>query len=247
MWPFKRKTLTYKPVNRLEKLLKSAANDPGNRGEFMRQIFHYNLYVLGESQDEGVNFETRQDQDGNKTIFAFTSVEALSYALKLMNRGPANYIEIPSHSVFEICKLNYLTLVLNSGHDYGRIFHPDEMESILCGSPEQLIIKEQTEIFLGQPAHGYPDGIVEAIKSFVKKTPSINAIYLGWLVAKSDKSISSDGEYYGAIDFIDEKKSEQVFCDMNHVISDFLNGASMVFCVAKKDQIDEDALLKIEG
>lgn len=85
MWPFKKKDRDqYLPVNRLESMLVEAASHPHKRGEFFRQIFHYDLLTLGEMSDGGgARFETSgPHKDGTLFIYVSTSKGALQYSLK---------------------------------------------------------------------------------------------------------------------------------------------------------------------
>ena len=51
---FKKKTLVYEPVNRLEEVFIKAAENPARRPEFYRLLFHFELLCLGD-------IKTRED------------------------------------------------------------------------------------------------------------------------------------------------------------------------------------------
>jgi hypothetical protein len=247
MWPFKRKQTEYQPVNRIENLLKEAANNAGARGEFMRTLFHFPLFALAKAIEQRVSFETKL-VDGEPAIFVFTSLQALQYSIGKSGRSQTPYIEFKPLDLFGIAAANSFNMILNSGHDYGRYFKHEELKSLMESEPEGLInVEKNTSVSLGQPAKGYPEQLLPALVDLISRNAEVKNIYLGWLVSPEIQELGSSGEYLAAIEFrtCGSSARERVFKDLQIIAKDLISDRSMVLAEANKGWIESGALMPV--
>lgn len=247
MWPFNRKSKQFNPVNRLEVLLREAAEHPGARGEFMRQLFHFPLFALAKSDGQRVLFETKLI-DNEEAIFVFTSLEALQYSLALAERDQTNYIEFKAFDLFRVADTNSFNMMLNSGHDYGRYFSHRELKFLLNPSPEEsVVVEKNTKLAIGQPAKGYPESLIPALREFTARNKEVKNIHLGWIVAPEIQGQDNAGEYFAAVEFENGgyTAKDRVFKDLQVIAKDLLFNESMVIGVADKNYLNSGALLAV--
>ena len=253
MRPFRKKnTIQYVPKNRLESILIEAASHPHTRGDFFRQIFHFDLLTLGDMESGNrARFETSgPHEDGSIFLYVFTSLEALQYSLKKAGSSTQrSFLEMKASSLFEIARLNNFSLIINQGHDHGLILPFGEIKTLLSDSnTNETTLEKGTSYLLDQPSQDYPDGLISTLKDFVSSRSEIASAYLGWIVIESDKS--HKGEYYLEIDFLDSVKDEKkkpIFEDLYHCINEFLDGKTILISDSKKESIESGSLLKISS
>ncbi len=213
---FNRTPQEFKPTNRLEELLKAAALDPGLRPDFLRQLFHFELIVIGTAAaapggETNLKLRTDDDQSGNPFIYAFTSVAALQFSV-LKNKMPGQeYVGLKAKSLFEMLSGN-TGVHLNLGVGFGKDFTASEIKDLLEGKfavIEENIVKVGETIAIGIPAK-IPEGTISALKSYVRGHNQINDIYFG-LMNRPSKGFS----YYVAVEFADPTKAASPFSTFN--------------------------------
>jgi SseB protein C-terminal domain/SseB protein N-terminal domain len=252
MWPFKKRKIKYKPQNRLEELFVTAALDPSARGDFMRQIFHFPLYVMCTANDGRLQLKVFRDDDGTETALAFTSIPAFSYYLNVIGHKPTTYIEISALALFQTASDNSKNLILNHLHDYSKFFTSSEVAKILSdnGGADTVNVSEGAAISLSQPAQGYPSQFIDTLANYTRRTPEVRGIYVGWIVFK-DEVAKPSGEYFVAIDLEteDETIRNRVYSDLNFNMVGLLNGNTLILTNANgrdiKKYVDSPGLLKI--
>lgn len=173
-------------TNPLERALQSAADDPASRPDFYRLLLDSVVFVIGGAAEgrsgnrtlsagEKINIQNWERSDGTPVIPFFTSLSALQQAVE----EPAGYLGLPARSLFEATKGS--TLVLNPKLEYGREFHPREIEALLAegvpGLGEQRVSRKETKVLLGQP-QVYPSRMVDALTMFLAKRSQVKAAYL---------------------------------------------------------------------
>ena len=174
------------PENRLEALLMQAANDPGARPEFYKELLAADLFVLiapgnrpqgryvaqeGETLSiKGINVE------GRKLIPVFTAerrlqeyIQAQDHLAKLNGRALLSMIVAQNNGI-----------VLNPASSYGKEFTPQEFVSLVNGSlfqPKPQVITKDTQVLIGMPKE-YPTKAVNALVSYFQGKPEVKKAYL---------------------------------------------------------------------
>jgi hypothetical protein len=172
--------------NLLEKSLQLAATEPAYRPDFYKALLNSTIYVIGKSnvqisgkrtaeEGESISILNWSREDGSPIIPFFTSLSALQTALD----QETNYVALPAQAFFEMTKGSFL--VLNAKSPYGKEFTPNEIESLLTNgvnhASNQRIVKEATQVLLGQPAI-YPAKMIDSLKKFLCQRSNVNAAYL---------------------------------------------------------------------
>jgi hypothetical protein len=199
------------PENRLEALLMQAANDPGVRPDFYKELLLTDLFVLivpgnrphgnyvaqeGETLSmKGINVE------GRKLIPVFTTerrlreyIQAQDHLAKLNGRVLLSMIVTQKNGI-----------VLNPASSYGKEFTLQEVESLVDGSifqPKQQTIAHETQVLIGMPKE-YPTKVVEALSSYFQGKPEVKKAYVAEIhVPDSGEpshllfSIQVDGDFH---------------------------------------------------
>lgn len=207
----------------LESALQSAADDPAMRPDFYRLLLDSVVFVIGGtaqgspgkrtlSAREKINIQSWERSDGTPVIPFFTSLSALQQAIE----EPADYLGLPARSLFEVTK--GATLVLNPKLEYGREFHPQEVDALLAeGVPrlgEQRVVQKETKVFLGQP-QVYPSRMVDALTTFLAKRSQVKAAYLQLM-----HDPSKDAKPHLVIGFDAEGDVELLFREAGTVAAD---------------------------
>lgn len=177
------------PANRLESMLVEAANDPGKRPAFYRELLGSRVLVLGSSSeppsDSGmlragstVSIQHWQGEDGEKAIPIFTSLERLQAAIA----GEESYLQMAARDLFGMVS-DGSGYIMNPRSAYGKLFTPAEVASLLDGSIfEQIktnVVQESQQVLLGQPAPAiYPHKLVAALTSLFAEHPEVRKAYL---------------------------------------------------------------------
>lgn len=172
--------------NTLEQALRRAAAEPAERPAFYRLLLESTVYVIGTSDlplGEGaalqsgarVQVQHWKKEDGSLVIPFFSSLRTLHQAVENEER----YMALPGHILFEATRGS--TLVLNPVSDCGKEFFPNEIEALLSGGLtrpiEQRVVKQETQVLLGQPRE-YPTALVESLGKLLAKHGNVRAAYL---------------------------------------------------------------------
>ncbi|MCP4160543.1 MAG: enhanced serine sensitivity protein SseB [Deltaproteobacteria bacterium] len=173
--------------NKLEEILKLAADEPAHRPEFCKVLLNSTVYVItpdnqmGETEDaiisagSKIEIEFWQKPDGTQIIPFFSSLQLLQNSIE----QELSYIKLPAKSLFEITLGT--TLFLNPNSDYGKEFVPGEVETLLSVGlsqiPTQRITEENTEVLLGQPSE-YPSKMIDSLTQLFVKHKNIKHAFL---------------------------------------------------------------------
>lgn len=186
--------MSFSPVNKLERLLIDAAEDPAARPAFYREILDEELFVITEGQtpererefvtDKDTSFQLRLLEIEDKLyVPIFTSVERISAIIP----NKMGFAAMKGRDV--LAMLRGKELVLNPGADYGKMFSPEEVEGILDGSifnPQERL-GAGTKILIGEPAE-FPQHIADALSSYFKRSHEVKTAYLALaFVDEADK------------------------------------------------------------
>jgi hypothetical protein len=117
----------YEPQNRLELLFAQAAQDPAARPEFYRQLFNFDLLVVGDlaPSSDGkkiAQFVTRENDKG-PYVLAYTSHTALEWVLTRDEATPRPYIKMNARSIFSKLQ-GKLGVMLNGGLPWSKLSGP---------------------------------------------------------------------------------------------------------------------------
>ncbi len=123
--------------NKLEEVLRLAADEPAHRPQFYQVLLESQIFVLGTTEQESsdgelgleagskIQLQHWENQDGSPMIPFFSSIEVLRNSI----HDDESYLVLPAHSLFEITL--GATLFLNPNSDYGKEFLPQEVEHLL--------------------------------------------------------------------------------------------------------------------
>jgi hypothetical protein len=174
------------PENRLEALLMQAANDPGARPEFYRELLIADLVVLiapgsrpygkyvaqaGETLSiKGITIE------GKKLIPVFTSERRLQEYI----RADDHLAKLNGRALLSMIAGQGDGIVLNPASSYGKEFTRQEVAALVGDrmfQPKQQIIPEDTRVLIGMPKE-YPGKVVEALSSYFQGKPEVKKAYV---------------------------------------------------------------------
>ena len=178
---FKNKTLpTIENENRLETVLRKAANEAAYRPEFYEKILSEKLVVLTAATDLPDGVQTlKQNTNVNIVSFADGKIPVFTSVAKIFDKGIINeevpFLEMKGQDLFEVTK--GATFILNPYSDVGKELLPAEIESMLNGAMmtenyQKIVVEEETQVQLGQPAV-YPTAIVNSLKILFASKPSV--------------------------------------------------------------------------
>ena len=179
------------PENKLERLLRQAANEPAHRPEFYRVLLDSMVCVLGfegedDDEDDGLlSIQNWEREDGINVIPFFTSLNALEEVIE----GEQSYLEMPVKTLFEITL--GATLVLNPSSEYSKDFMPEEVNSLLESgagqTTEQRIIEHNTDVMIGE-VENYPAELIASLTTLFSKHDNLKAAYLAEIEDPDTKS-----------------------------------------------------------
>lgn len=198
------------PENRLEALLMQAANDPGTRPEFYKELLVTDLFVLIASGGRPYgNYVAQEGEtlsikgitvDGRKLIPVFTSERRLQEFI----RAEESLAKINGQALFAMIAAQNDGIVLNPASSYGKEFTPQEIRVLVDGSifqPRQQTITEDTPILIGMPKE-YPTKVVDTLSSYFQGKPEVKKAYVAQIqLPNSDEpahllfSIQVDGDF----------------------------------------------------
>ena len=179
-------TMTFEPVNDLERQLMAAADDPSARAAFMHALLEQPLFVItegpppavtrGETVSAGETIESRLiDIDGTQHQPIFTSPQRIAsfVTTRVGTMGMAG------RDLLTIVRGT--PLVLNPGAAYGKLFTVMELDSILDGTifqPKRSLDVGGKQILLGQPSV-HPRHLLEPLRAcFDRFAGDVTAAYL---------------------------------------------------------------------
>jgi len=227
--------------NKLEEILRLAANEPAHRPQFCEVLMDSQVFVLGTAghpQTEGeiilaagsnIQIQHWKKQDGSLIIPFFSSIKVLKKSIQTEE----SYLALPARSLFEMTL--GATLFLNPKSDYSKEFVPHEVEHLLSvglsQAPSQRVVEKDTEVLLGQPAN-YPYKMVDSLTQLLAKHSNVKKAYLALMHdASVDEKphlivgIEADGNY------------EKVMREAGNVAGDTApDGESVDLCRVSKDE-----------
>ena len=121
--------------NRLEEMLRLAADEPAHRLEFYRVLLSSEIYVFGTAGvghegavilDAGnkISLQHWEKHDGTPVVPFFSSLDSLQCAID----QEQSYLRLPARSLFEITLGT--TLFLNPKAPHGQEFVPQEVRQL---------------------------------------------------------------------------------------------------------------------
>ncbi len=174
------------PENRLEALLMQAANDPGTRPDFYKELLAADLFVLtipGERQAgrfvaqsgdvlsiKGINFE------GRNRIPVFTSERRLREFIQTND----HQAKLKGQALLSMIVARNEEIILNPTLSYGKEFTKEEIVSLVNGTifqPKQHMVAKETKILIGEPKE-YPAHLVNALIAYFQKSPGVKKAYV---------------------------------------------------------------------
>lgn len=177
--------------NKLERILRLAADEPAHRPEFSSVLLGSTVYVLGNTGSSieenkvtnleagsNVSIQNWEKQDGTPVIPFFSSLEVLQKSIE----DEQSYLALPARSLFEITL--GATLFLNPRSDYGKEFIPEEVQHLLSvglsQEPNQRVVEKETKVLLGQPSN-FPSKMVDSLIQLLSKYKNVNKGYLAFM------------------------------------------------------------------
>lgn len=174
------------PQNRLEALLVQAANDPGARPEFYKELLAAELYVLIVPGDRPDGKFVAQPGDhlsikgvlveGRKLIPVFTS----ELRLREYIRSQDHLAKLNGQSLFSMIAAQDNGIVLNPASGYGKEFTREEIVSLVDGSvfqPQRQVISKEAKVLIGMPKE-YPEKTVKALSSYFQGRPEVKKAFV---------------------------------------------------------------------
>ena len=198
------------PENRLEALLMQAANDPGIRPEFYKELLVADLFVLiaSENRPHG-KYVAREGEilsikgitvEGRKLIPVFTAERRLQEYI----RAEESLAKLNGKALLSMIAAQNDGIILNPASNYGKEFTPQEVAALVDGTifqPKQQIITKDTQVLIGMPKD-YPDKVVEVLSSYFQGKPEVKKAYVAQIqMPDSDEpahllfSIQVDGDF----------------------------------------------------
>lgn len=171
---------TFEPVNRVEQQLVAAATgDAAQQKAFERFILDETLYAATpEPGPEGsfvagagtsLGLITITLDDGRTATPLFTSPHRIYETF-----GEVGSVGIQGRVLFEMIRAN--PAWLNPGHAYGVLWEPETLSGLI-GLPVERVLKEATQITLGNPADP-PHDLVQRLRTALAAVPQVQAAWL---------------------------------------------------------------------
>lgn len=173
------------PENRLEALLMQAANDPGVRPEFYKELLAADLFVLIVPGDRPHGRYVAQEGDtlsikginveGRKLIPIFTSERRLREYIEAQD----NLAQLNGRVLLSMIAAQNDGAVLNPASSFGKEFTQQEVASLIDGSifqAKQQVLTKETKVLIGMPKE-YPAKAVNALSSYFQGRPEVKKAY----------------------------------------------------------------------
>lgn len=173
--------------NKLEELLRLAADEPAHRPQFYDVLLNSQVFVLGETEESeiggekvlvaGSKIQIRhwERADGAPAIPFFSSLDVLQNSID----SEESYLALPVRSLFEMTL--GATLFLNPKSDYGKELSPEEVSHLLSNGigreVSQRVVEKETKVLLGQPSI-YPTKMIESLIQLLAKHSNVEKAYL---------------------------------------------------------------------
>jgi len=173
--------------NKLEEILRLAANEPAHRPQFCEILLDSQVFLLGTTGASGTDGEINleagsniqiqhwEKADSSPVIPFFSSLEVLQKSINTEE----SYLVLPVRSLFEMTQGT--TLFLNPKSDYGKEFIPEEVAHLLSigisQAPSQRVVEKETKVLLGQPSN-YPSKMINSLTQLLKKHNNVKKAYL---------------------------------------------------------------------
>ncbi|MCP4139896.1 MAG: hypothetical protein GY755_06340 [Chloroflexi bacterium] len=176
----------FQPQNKFEKSLVKATQSPAHRPQFYKDFVEATIFVIEYSQlptksakitlEKGRVLQLQHVEfNGKSYIPIFSSVSQLQAFIK----SEVGYLGMKVLDFLEIIK--GAELFLNPGADYSKEFTKEEIENILNGSiwkpSEHFVVKQDTQILIGQPKN-YPTQLVEELIKLFQKDKNVERAYI---------------------------------------------------------------------
>lgn len=215
---FRKTPPKYTPNNRIEELLRDANIDPAKRPEFIKQIFHHNVFIEGVNvtQSNGEEFVKLFPQgrpDNQRVIVAYTSINAFFCIYPELNKPDADILKISFETLFRIIEGKY-AVELNPGLPHGKVFSVPEISALLSGNAgilEPIIFNKGDTMYIGKPKVR-PEAFMSALRSYTDKSTIVENIYLGQSVLNLESH-----DYFIAVKFRedqDPKNDKDIYRDL---------------------------------
>ena len=209
------KFLKKKQANGLETLLKKAANSPADRFEFISRILSEKLFVITNNEilttgytilEKDTKIDLFSFEDGRVPVF--TSTDRI-FDKKII-KEQVTFLELNGKDLFGMLKGK--TVILNPYSDYGKEFHPEEIEKL------RIEIKKETQIIIGQPSR-YPREAVNSLSAFFSGKPDVISAYVGWM---HDPASDDPPHYIFAFDI--SKNYDDLSKEAGFIVNEILGG-----------------------
>ncbi len=180
----------FTPENDLERSFIRAANEPGHRPNFLRELMDARIFIAVELSGAlpavGADKEMVLPQDMTARLRSWSQngrsflpfFTAPSRAHEIMKKDHAVAPE-KTHELFQ--RYPDAQFVLNPGSEYSKEFLREEVARLLAGdfgdAVERFGIEGGTRMLLGQPAQ-YPSDLVAALSALFEHEPAITAAHL---------------------------------------------------------------------
>lgn len=164
-----------------------AANDPGVRPEFYRELLDTDLLVLiVPTQAQPGKFIAREGEklmikgitvQDKKLIPVFTS----EIRLKEYIQAPDHLAQLKGQALLAIIAEQKNGMVLNPVSRYGKEFTPEEVAALVDGSMfrqfDKTELPAQQKTLISEPKD-YPDKLVAALKTLFERNSNIEKAYI---------------------------------------------------------------------
>lgn len=210
--------------NKLEGVLRLAADEPAHRRQFCEVLMNSQVYLLGTTGARGtdgdvsleagskIQIQHWQKADGLPVIPFFSSLEVLQKSIETEE----SYLALPVRSLFEMTL--GATLFLNPKSDYGKEFVPQEVEHLLSigvsQGPSQRVVEKETKVLLGQPSK-YPSKMVDSLTKLLANHGNVKRAYLALM---HDASVDQKPHLIIGIDAVGD--IEKVMREAGNVAAD---------------------------
>ncbi|OWA33435.1 hypothetical protein B9G55_22485 [Saccharibacillus sp. O16] len=180
----RRRSMGFKPRNKLEYALAAAVEDPARRVDFYEELRRSELYTLhmgGDVPTSGGMLKHKTtvrlpsvEVEGKSYIPVFSSLESLQQFIDREMR----YLSVNAMDLFELVRGS--DVWLNPGGEVGKSFPAEEIEAILdgrlSGVPQTYTIERETQMMIGRPANE-PNELLEELTEVFSELPGVKLAY----------------------------------------------------------------------
>lgn len=164
-------------IESFDDLLSAAIEEPSSRYHFYKALIELELVVIGSfADDETLNLKYIEE-DGEFVLPVFTSWEKFDAIIQ--SRYP--YVKIPTDLLLEMAGTE-IPWLLNPFTGLSKKIICEELETMKDGRILhyffQQLSDEEKERILTEQIVGIPEGVMERMRSCLKKFPSIRKAYM---------------------------------------------------------------------